>query len=214
MSIEIITDVEQNTPAWLELRRGLITASELHHLVAKSKKGEPLAGRENYLDDLAAERLGAEPAESFTNAHMERGHLLEDRARQDYALITDEEPETVGFVRNLEFMWGCSPDGLICGRRGGLEIKTKLPRLQLRALRAGAVPAEHVAQIQGQMMIAELEFVDFVSYWPGLRPLIKRVPRDEPFIAMLRSEVARFNAEVDAAVEFERRYGQPAREAA
>lgn len=142
---------------------------------------------------LLGERLTGEPAEQFTNRHTERGKLFEDEARDLYCLIEDVEPERVGFIRNGDT--GCSPDSLI-GTIGMVEIKTKLPHLQLDCLLRDQLPPEHLAQCQGQLWIAEREWVDLVSYWPGLPLFVKRVHRDEAYIRQLKTEVDAFNAEL------------------
>jgi hypothetical protein len=192
---------QQSGPEWLALRRGLVTASKMATVLAK---GEGKT-RRRYVMELAAERCGAAPAESYSNNHMERGHLFEADARNEYAFLRDIDVAEVGFIKNGETETGCSPDGLL-GTRGLLEIKTKLPHLQMEALLAGVIPAEHVAQVQAQMWIAEREFVDFVSYWPGLRPLIVTAHRDERYINDLVKAVAVFNAEVAEVVESYRRH--------
>ena len=207
MSVEIF-NCEQNTPEWEDLRRGLVTASELDTVIAQGrKKGEPSVTRRRYLMRLAAERCGAAPAESYTNSHMERGHLLEGDAKNLYSFMTDEEPEPVGFIRNGEM--GCSPDSLVRDT-GLLEVKTKLPHIQLEVILSGQIPPEHIPQIQGQMWIAEREFVDFVSFWPGLPLFVRRIHRDEPYIRKLSDAVDAFNAELAETVERVRRYsGSP-----
>jgi len=77
------------------------------------------------------------------------------------------------------------------------EIKTKLPHLHLEALLSGELPPEHKAQCQGGLWVAEREWVDFQSYWPKLPPFIKRVYRDEKYIAELSKAVSEFIAEMD-----------------
>lgn len=191
--IEII-QCEQNTPEWIQARLGIPTASRFKDVLAK---GEGKT-RKRYLLDLAGERLTGEPMEAFQNGHMERGKAMEDEARNLYMFMTDAEPKGVGFVRNG--LKGCSPDSLI-DADGGLEIKTKLPALQLECILADKVPTEHVAQLQGFLWVAEREWVDFVSYWPRLPLFVKRVHRDEDYIKNLASEVDRFNNEMLELIE-------------
>lgn len=188
-----VFDCEQGTPEWFECRRGIPTASRFKDVLAK---GQGIT-RRKYLFTLAGEVLTGEPAESYTNEHMERGHAIEDEARQQYAFQADVEPERVGFLRCGDV--GCSPDSLI-GQDGLLEIKTKLPHLHLEALESNRLPPEHVAQVQGQLWISGRQWCDFVSYWPKL-PLFRiRVPRDDAYIALLQAEVQAFNAELAAIV--------------
>lgn len=196
----IIFDCEQNSEAWHRLRLGIPTASEFDSILAKGQ-GKT---RRTYMMKLLGERFTGEPASNYQNAHMERGHEMEDEARQLYAFMQDENPVRVGFIRNDDK--GCSPDAAI-GGNGLLEIKTKLPHLQLEALFADRLPPEHQAQVQGQLWVAEREFCDFVSYWPKLPLFVKRIYRDEAYIKALAGEVARFIAELAEMTERVKGYG-------
>jgi hypothetical protein len=189
-----IFNFDQGSPEWYACRLGIPTASRFKDVLAK---GEGKT-RRRYMLDLMGERITGEPVESFSNAHMERGKAMEDEARDLYCFMTDAEPERVGFVRNGDV--GCSPDSFI-GKSGGLEIKTKLPALQLECLLADKLPSEHVAQVQGFLWVAEREWVDFVSYWPRMPLFVKRVYRDEEYIKNLAAEVARFNDEMLSLIE-------------
>jgi hypothetical protein len=187
-------DREQGTPEWFACRLGIPTASNFSKVLAK---GEGKT-RKRYLLDLAGERLTGEPAESYCNDYMERGKLMEAEARDLYVFMTDAEIDRVGFIRNGDK--GVSPDSFI-GDKGMLEIKTKLPALQLECILADKLPSEHVAQVQGALWVAEREWLDFVSYWPKLPLFVKRVYRDEDYIKNLAAEVARFNSEMLELIE-------------
>lgn len=189
---------EQGTDEWRQMRAGIPTASEFATVLASGRGGGESKTRRTYLLKLAGERLTGEPAESYSNAHMERGKAMESEARDAYAFMRDADYEQIGFIRSGNA--GCSPDGLI-GDDGMVEIKTKLPHLQLEVLLANQLPAEHVAQCQGALWIAEREWLDFVSYWPKLPLFTIRVLRDEAYIARLAEAVAGFNAELDAIVQ-------------
>jgi len=59
------------------------------------------------------------------------------------------------------------------------------------------LPPEHLAQCQGNLWVAEREWIDFVSYWPKMPLFVKRVYRDEIYIKNLAAEVDLFNSELD-----------------
>ena len=198
--IEILT-CEQGSPDWFAARLGLPTASEFSTVMAK---GEGKT-RRAYMLKLAGEILTGEPMESYTNFNMERGKVMEDEARELYSFIKNVEPERVGFIRSGQK--GCSPDSLI-GATGGLEIKTALPHIQIDRLMKDELPAEHKAQVQGSMWVAERDTWDFVSYWPKLPLFIKPVARDNGYIANLAGEVDRFNDELQKVVETIKSYGK------
>ncbi len=194
---------DQGTVEWLEARMGIPTASEFSTVMAKGKGAAESKTRLTYLRKLAGEVLTGEPMESFGNAHMDRGKVMEEEARNFYSFMTDVDPELVGFIRSGHK--GCSPDALV-GTNGLLEIKTKLPHLQIECLDRGTVPPEHVAQCQGALWVAEREWIDFVSYWPRLPLFVVRAYRDEAYIKRLSDSVDQFNEELASLVERVRSY--------
>ncbi len=195
--MDVIT-CEQGTPEWLAARAGIPTASMFATVLAKGKGSEVSKMRSTYMRKLAGEIITGEPMDRFSNAHMERGHAMEGEARDAYAFLHDTQPEQIGFIRNGQK--GCSPDSLI-DANGMVEIKTKLPHLQIEVLERGELPPEHKAQCQGALWVAEREWIDFVSYWPKLPLFVKRVYRDKDYIAALSDAVDAFNGELTALVE-------------
>lgn len=165
-----IIDCEQNSPEWNAARTGIVTASELKTVLAK---GEGKT-RATYMRKLAGEIITGEPADRFTNKHMEHGHEVEPEARRLYEFMADAEVQQVGFIRSGRK--GCSPDGLV-GDAGMVEIKRKCPHILIAVIEAGRFPPEHKAQCQGQLWIAEREWVDFLAYYPGMPHFLIREHR-------------------------------------
>lgn len=196
---------EQNSPEWMTARAGLATASEFATVMASGRGGAESKTRATYLKKLAGEIVTGQPAENYSNGFMDRGHAMEDRARKYYAFLRDCEPEQVGFIRNDDLRAGYSPDSLI-DADGLIEIKSKAPHLLIDWLTADKFPAEHVAQCQGGLWIAEREWIDIIGYFDGMPTFIKRAYRDDVYIRNLAAEVARFNEELDALVSRIRSY--------
>lgn len=193
-----IFDCEQGSPEWFACRRGIPTASEFATVMAKGRGGGDSITRRKYLLTLAAQIITGEVVQTWAgNEHTERGHAMEDEARQMYAFEREVDPVRVGFMRRGRS--GASPDSLI-DKDGTLEIKSKLPHLQLEVLELNRLPPEHVAQVQGQLWVSGRAYCDFVSYWPKLPLFVKRVERDEEYIATLAQAVADFNGELEAIV--------------
>lgn len=205
MSLEIL-DVPQNSPEWHAARAGIPTASEFSTVMASGRGGGESKTRRTYMLKLAGEIVTGEVQEGFSSAHTERGHEMEPDARNMYALMTDAQPELVGFIRNGQK--GGSPDSLI-GDSGLLEIKTKLPHLLIDVLLKDEFPPEHKAQCQGNLWVSEREWIDIAVYWPKLPLFIKRAYRDEAYIAKLAAAVDAFNSELAEVVEKVRKYGLP-----
>jgi hypothetical protein len=190
--MQIIT-CAQNSDEWLRARAGIPTASQFSTVLAK---GEGKT-RRIYMLKLAGEIITGEPMESFSNDHTERGHAMEDEARDLYAFQTGAQLDRVGFIKDGRK--GASPDSLI-GDDGGAEIKTKLPHLLIEVLLKGEVPPEHKAQIQGTLWVAKRQWWDIAIYWPKMPLFVKRMEREESYIQKLATEIDRFNGELDEVV--------------
>lgn len=198
MTFQII-DCEQNSPEWIEARRGIPTASAFAKVLAK---GEGLT-RAEYMHKLAGEIITGNPAKHFSNDDTERGHELEPEARDLYCFQTGANVRRVGFIRNG--LAGCSPDSLI-GEDGGLEIKSAEAHILIDIIRKGKFPTKHVAQVQGTLWITGRKWWDIAIYWPGMPLFIMRAERDEAYIAKLAEAVAAFSIELDAVVKMVRAY--------
>ena len=194
-SVRII-DVPQNSLEWLHARLGIPTASCFGLVVAPGRADQPSKQRQTYMLTLLGERLTGELSEQASSPNFDRGHRMEIDAANDYEFRQRVTTETIGFMRRGNV--GCSPDRLITGTRGLVEIKSKKANLQLAAILADELPAEHKAQVQGGLLVSGYEYCDFVSYWPGLPLFVKRVYRDEAYIDWLRDELDAFNEELDA----------------
>ena len=188
----IIIDVEQGTPAWLQARLGIPTSSEFHRIITAAK-GDLSKQARKYAHQLVAETLLGEPMDtSIGNLDwVVRGKLLEPQAVQQYHFTNDVETRAVGFITTDDGRLGCSPDRLIIGERGALEIKCTAPQTHMGLLIDG--PGEdYKQQVQGQLWIAELAWVDLYAFHPSLPPVLIRTVRDEPYIAKMRVALAEF----------------------
>ena len=110
--MKIISDVEQGTQEWLELRLGIATCSELDTLLVNGKGEAGFgAGAFTYMDTLIGERITGEAADPFTgNRHTERGQELEGTGRQLFESQTGVTTQQVGIILNHGI--GYSPDVL------------------------------------------------------------------------------------------------------
>lgn len=198
-----IIHCEQGSPEWFEARMGIPTASEFKTILAVKKEAREKVTRTAYMRKLAGEVLTGFPMESYSNGDMQRGKEQEDEARDLYAMLVGVDPQRIGFIRNHEA--GCSPDSLV-GDDGGLEVKCALPHIQIERLESGELPAEHRAQVQGNIWLAERSWWDFVSYCPRMPLFRVRVSRDDGYIAQLAGSVKAFNEELAELVERMRAY--------
>lgn len=204
-----IIDCDQNSPEWFAARLGIPTASKFATVMAKGKSGGASLTRSKYMRELAAEIITGQPTESYRNEYMERGHAQEADARETYSFMHECELELVGFIRNGQK--GASPDSLV-GNNGLLEIKTKKADLIIECIQRGPdnPPPEHIAQCQGQLLVAEREWLDLVCYSPSMPLVVYRINRDDKYIKTLSEEVDRFNEELQQLVETISNYGKQA----
>lgn len=196
----------QGTPAWHLERSGCATASRFVDIIAVSKRdGAPLKARTDYMWTVATERIYQTATESVQAKSLDWGKELEPFAIQAYEVETGNVIIPSGFVLHPTIAYcGGSPDGLI-GKVGGIEVKCpKDRRVHMQTWRNG-MPEDHIPQVQGNIWISDLEWLDFISYDPRapakFRLYIQRIWRDEKYILALASHVIDFLADVESLVE-------------
>jgi putative phage-type endonuclease len=187
--MKIIT-CEQRSAEWFEARLGIPSASCFSQII--TCKGEPSKQAQKYMYKLAGEKVSGKAEETYQNAAMLRGVEMEDEARQLYQIITNTEVVQVGLcLSDGEYQYGCSPDGLV-GKNGGMEIKCPTIATHVEYLLNNALPSEYFQQVQGSLFVTGLKWWDFMSYYPGLKPLIIRVTPDKAFHKALKTEIEGF----------------------
>lgn len=190
----IIVDYEQLSEQWFKEKAGKPSASGFDKIV--TTKGEPSKQAGKYLYQLAGENIVGVKTETYSNAAMERGIILEAEARSLFSVITDLEVTQVGLIYpDARKAYLCSPDGIINGE-AGLEIKCPLIHTHVGYLLDNKLPTDYIQQVQGSMLVAGFSTWFFMSYFPGLPPLILEVERNEEFISKLEAELERFVVEL------------------
>lgn len=196
----------QGSAGWYGQRSGCATASRFIDIIAVSKRdGKPLKARDDYMWTVATERLYGSATESVSAKSLEWGKELEQFAIQAYEVETGNVIIPAGFVLHPAIAYcGGSPDGLI-GKNGGIEVKCpKDRRVHMQTWRYG-MPEDHIPQVQGNIWINDLEWLDFISYDPRapekFRLYVQRIHRDEKYILALQSHVVDFLADVQSLVE-------------
>lgn len=191
MSGPIILNHEQGSDEWHQARCGILTASVMNCLLVEGKGPAGFgAGAITLMNELIGERFTGETAGKFGgNGHTERGHELEPQARAFVSERLQIQIVNVGIILNHEC--GYSPDGLV-GEDGLIEIKTKLPKLQIEVILGREIPKEHVVQCQVGLWLSERDHIDFASFWPGMPLFHKRAGRDEAMISKLAERAKTF----------------------
>ena len=175
MAIKHHDDLIQGTEEWYKARNSLITASEMKLLISPSLKCLNNEKTRAHLYELCAQRVNDYTEPTFVGYEMERGRRDEILARNIYNEFIEPVRET-GFITNDRwgFTLGYSPDGLV-GEHGLLEVKSRRQRFQFETCLSGEVPGEFMMQLQTGLMVAEKQWIDFVSHCGGMNMMVVRV---------------------------------------
>jgi len=188
-----ILNMEQGSEEWLNARKGRATASEFSKIITST--GKPSKQAEGYMRRLARECVIDDPHVFMGNKHTEWGHDNEPHARDLFTEIKGFEVDEVGFVISDKLqVVGCSPDGLISDDGeyiAGLEIKCPQVDTHVDYLLEGVLPSAYKLQVHGSMAVTGLDSWWFMSYFPGLNPLIIKVERDG-FTRMIEDRLEEF----------------------
>jgi len=197
MAIKYHYDIEQGTDEWHAKRMGIVTASNINILL--TPKGKPAKGAKilDYACNLVAERETKRVEDNFQSYKMITGHIREVMARDIYSESYAEVKEC-GFVTNDDagYVLGASPDGLV-GEDGGVEIKSRDQKFQIRTIYNGEVPDEYMNQIQTCLMVTGRKWWEFVSFSNGMPLFVKRVFPDFERQAEIRLAVEAFYGVVE-----------------
>lgn len=178
----VFLQCRQRSDEWYAARLGIPTASCFNKLVTSEGKPRKGATPERYISELVYERLFEPMGGGVETWAMRRGTELEPHARAWYELATGLTAEPGGFVFGDDSrMWGCSPDGLIDGGKGGVEIKCPLGAGFAAAV-TGELDEDYYLQAQGEMWVCGAEWWDIVIYTEEQKfpyGVIRRVYPDE-----------------------------------
>lgn len=205
MTIKIHEDIVQGSEEWYELRRGILTASEMKLIITPTLKTASNEKERNHLFELAAQRISGFVEPSYVSDDMIRGKEDEIAARELYA-ERYAPVQNVGFITNdkFGFVIGYSPDGLV-GDDGSIEAKSRKQKYHLQTVLAGVFDIEYMIQVQTGLLVSERKWCDCISYCGGLPMFTVRVHPDQKvqdaiitaaseFEGRLRSQLEKYHA--------------------
>ena len=192
-----IVNCEQGTPEWMKLRAGRPTASNFDKII--TTKGEKSKQWRKYLLQLAGESIIGAKEESYQNAAMSRGIELEPQARALYEMMNDVEVEQVGFCVHDDNTCGCSPDGFV-SEDGGFEIKAPSLSVHCEYLIGNKLPSKYFQQVHGSIYVTGATFWDFMSFYPGMKPLLVRVYPDIAWMEKFGKLIKEFDNELQETI--------------
>jgi putative phage-type endonuclease len=183
--VQIIKNIEQGSEEWFQLRLGVATASNFDKIITAG--GKQSATLEKYALQLATDLMLTEPDPTYKNNLMARGNEVEPLARQAYQEETFSIVEEITMFKSDCGNFGYSPDGLV-GEDGLIEIKCPLGTTHFQYIIDNKAPTDYWQQLQGGLWVSGRKWIDFVSYHNKFKTkqiFVKRVERDENYIAKL-----------------------------
>ena len=194
-------EIEQGSDQWLALRCGLLTASEMKHIITPTLKVADNDKSSGHLYELVAQRITKYVEPAYVSDDMLRGIGDEVEAKiiynEKYAPVTD-----IGFITEDKFGFtiGYSPDGLI-GDDGLIECKSRKQKLQVETILTDTVPKEHIIQIQTGLLVSGRKWCDYVSYCGGMPMFVKRVLPDATIQAAILQAATLFEQKAARLIE-------------
>lgn len=181
----IISNVEQGSEAWFNLRRGRPTASRFKDIITAAK-GDLSKSSRRYMRELVAECFVKDYAKWEGNYWTDRGTELEPEALAAFSDKTGHDVKRVGFITRDDGVIGCSPDGLVYAPTeaadlliGGVEVKCPRTDTHIEYLESPEIlPDQYRQQVHGSLAVTGLPCWHFFSYHPGMQPLHVVVNRD------------------------------------
>ncbi len=199
---DLILNVEQGSDEWLKARLGVITASEFSKIITPT--GSKSASANEYMGKLIAEHITGEQQDTYCSSDMDRGTMLEPKARSFFEVIKGVKVDKVGMVyKDSDKTIACSPDGLIMdyhsitdepmGYFEGLEIKCPKLANHIGYVISDQMPKQYIPQVQGSIWTTGADGWWFMSYHPDYKPLIIFVERDNEYIEKMEKIILSFS---------------------
>lgn len=188
----------QGELAWMCLRAGVVTASEMNQIITpKFAKRDGKMWR-TYLAAKVAERWQNGPLPAFGSWATDQGKIVESEARAHFEFERKADIQRVGFVTSDDGRVGCSPDGLL-GEDRGIEIKCPEAKAHCKMILSGEVPDEYIVQVYASMWVTGRPSWTFYSYKRNFPAFLIEVEHDAEIEDKLAEAVSEFLADLDDA---------------
>ncbi|WP_028970127.1 lambda exonuclease family protein [Sphingomonas sp. URHD0057] len=200
IGVQIHCDFDQGSDRWLQARCGMLTASEFDRILTPTLKIADNVKARSHLWEMAAQRISRYVEPQYISDAMLRGQEDEIKARAEYSKRYGEV-DVCGFVTNNRwgFTLGCSPDGLV-GDDGMIEVKSRCQKYQVETICANAMPDDYLLQVQGELLVTQRKWCDFISYSGGLPMIVIRVFPDEAVQSAIVDAAAKFESRINEVV--------------
>ena len=162
--------------------------------------------RQGYMAELVAQIATGIIPEEMSFKQCEWGKRYEDEARLFFELETGLDVDEVGFIyRDKDKRFGLSPDGLVRGKKIGLELKCPFTtKVFVEFATCDKIKKEYIEQCQYSMWITGYDGWYFANYDPrlqGNKLHFVLIDRDELFMDKYDNAEKQFIADMNIMLE-------------
>ncbi len=175
-----VIELEQGTQQWLNWRHSGIGASDASTIMGENRFKSP--------DKLLHEKKNK--IDTIPNEKMRKGTALEPEARSLYQEITKKAVQPVCIQSNSYSWLIASLDGISNDYKSLVEIKCG--ESAYRQAAREIVPYYYFGQLQHQLMVTDLDSLDYWCYWPEEEGILIEVKRDNSYITRLFKQEEKF----------------------
>lgn len=200
--IKLYPNLIQGTDEWFAARCGLLTASEMKHIITpKTLKYAQNDKEKAHLYELLSQRITQHVEPHYISDDMLRGQDDESYAKNTYH-ETYAHIDDMGFITNDKwgFTLGFSPDALV-GTDGILECKSRRQKFQIETIITDGMPDDYRIQVQTGLLVSERKWCDFISYCAGLPMATYRVEADPEIQQCIIDAATVFHTKLDELFE-------------
>jgi len=190
----------QGEPEWHEAKLDSIGGTDISKII--TTKGKRSESRENFLVEKASQIISRRSKPLYANYEMQWGNEHEPSARRLFEFRKSIPLSECAMIFNDEKRnWHISPDGFNEEKEVGYE--TKCPQLKefMMTKKDNKLPTKHILQVQTSLAITGWPSWWFMSYFPGLKPFMVEVERDEDLIKIIKIEVRLFHKDLQELVK-------------
>jgi len=162
----IVSDVEQGSVDWYNLRHGKVTGSRLGRVFGAR------TAPKTFLRELVAERMTEPDIDNFNSKAMEWGNTWESFAVKEASKNREIDFEVCGMMICEEIEnFAVSPDAVYYGDSnniiGGIEVKSPDSKTHVEYLLDGVLPKKYEWQVYAPFLCSkDVQWWDFASYDP------------------------------------------------
>jgi hypothetical protein len=183
--------IAYGTDEWYAARLGKVTASRGACLLVNGRGPHGLGeGALTYAGEIVRGMMGIPPDE-YTTPEMAEGVRREEESIEAYEAQTFRITDPGEFLLIPGTIIGATPDAFVVGESGLVQAKNPSPKAHMETLLSRELPSKYRVQVQWEMMVADRNWCDFISYNPAFPDQHKLVIIREMHDRKFTSEVLR-----------------------